>query len=187
MFAMFGLQALLTAGLCLSGLSLAAPTDTNCTREFLEAAVNDLLTAQTTGSSAAIKALSSSVTYTQNDKAGTISTGILASPLKIDHNRTEYDTTACATYSELIVADKAKPYVIGTQMRFSGGSITKVQTLVTTTGDWLFNVTGTLYWSSKEDVRAIKFLETPKIACAEAFSILMLCFYTFESCFRIKC
>ncbi|KAE9376494.1 hypothetical protein N431DRAFT_331581 [Stipitochalara longipes BDJ] len=148
---MFGLQLLLAAGLSLSSLTLAAPTDANCTRESLEAAVADLITAQTTGSSAAIKALSPSVTYTQNDKAGTISAGILASPLKIDHNRSEYDTTACATYSELIVADKAKPYVIGTQMRFTGNQITKVQTLVTTTGDWLFNVTGTLYWASKEN------------------------------------
>jgi hypothetical protein len=157
---MFGLQIFLAAGLSLSSLCLAAPTDAACTREDLEAAVNDLLTAQTIGSSAAIKALSSSVTYTQNDKAGTISTGILATPLKIDHNRSEYDTTACATYSELIVADKAKPYVIGTQMRFTGGSITKVQTLVTTTGDWLFNVTGTLYWSSRENVRENQFLKT---------------------------
>jgi hypothetical protein len=150
---MFGLHFLLAVGLSLSSLTLGAPTDANCTRESLEAAVADLLTAQTTGSSAAIKALSPSVTYTQNDKAaGTISAGILASPLKIDPNRSEYDTTACATYSELIVADKAKPYVIGTQMRFTGDQITKVQTLVTTTGDWLFNVTGTLYWSSRENV-----------------------------------
>jgi hypothetical protein len=72
---MVGLQMLLAAGLYLSSLSLAAPTDAACKREDLEAAVNDLITAQTTNSSAAIKALSSSVTYTQNDKAGTISNG----------------------------------------------------------------------------------------------------------------
>jgi len=44
----------------------------------------------------------------------------------------------------------SKPYVIGTQMRFNGDTISKMQTLVTTTGDWLFNVTGTLYWASRE-------------------------------------
>jgi hypothetical protein len=152
---MFGLQLLLAAGLSFGGFTLAAPTDANCTREFLQDAVNDYITAQTTGSSAAIKALSSSVTYTQNDKAGTITSGILATPLKIDHNRSEYDTTACATYTELIITNKAKPYVIGTQMHFTGGSISKVQSLVTTTGDWLFNVTGTLYWASKENVSII--------------------------------
>lgn len=149
---MFGLRILLAAGLSLSGLCLADTTDSGCTRDSLQAAVADLLTAQTTGSSAAIKALSPSVTYTQNDKAGSISTGILAQALHIDHNRSEYDTTACATYTEMIVADKAKPYVIGTQMRFTNGSITKVQTLATTTGDWLFNATGTLYYSSRENV-----------------------------------
>jgi hypothetical protein len=111
---MVGLQMLLAAGLYLSSLSLAAPTDAACKREDLEAAVNDLLTAQTTGSSAVIKALSSNSLTLKTTKQEQSATGILATPLKIDHNRSEYDTTACATYSELIVADKAKPYVIGT-------------------------------------------------------------------------
>jgi hypothetical protein len=149
---MFGIKVLLAAA-----LSLTASTDAACTRESLEAQRLD----QRPGSSAAIKALSSSVTYTQNDKTGTISMGVLATPLKIGHNRSEYDTTACAMYSEFIVADKAKPYVIGTQMRFTGRSIMKVQTLVLTTGYWLFNVTRTLYWASNENVGADDFVRNP--------------------------
>ena len=164
---MFGLQLLLAVGLSFSCLAPAAPmAGSNCTLESLKDAVNDYISAQTTGLSTAIKALSSSVTYTQNDKAGAISTGILATPLKIDHNRSTIDTTAYATYTELIITNKAKPYVIGTQMRFKGGSITKVQSLVTTIRDWQLNVTGTVYLASKENVRTqFYLLEIPPNCC----------------------
>jgi hypothetical protein len=53
-------------------------------------------------------------------------------------------------FSRLIIASSNKPYVIGTQMRFTGDTISKIQTIVTTTVDWLFNVTRTLYWASRE-------------------------------------
>ncbi|RDL37668.1 Uncharacterized protein BP5553_05101 [Venustampulla echinocandica] len=150
----------------LAGLTaLAAEATAECSREMLQAATASLIAAQTAGSSSGITALSDTVTYTQNAKAATISTGILSQALKIDHNRSSYDTTQCATYTELIVTDTAKPYVIGTQMHFTDSKITKVETLVTTTGDWLFNAKNTLKWaiteswaeipSDKRDSRAV--------------------------------
>ncbi|RYC56000.1 hypothetical protein CHU98_g10204, partial [Xylaria longipes] len=77
--------------------------------------------------------------------------GILATPVKLDFNRSLHDTVQCATYTEMVSATGAHPYVIGTQMHLTpDGGIVNVSSLVTDTGDWLFNATGTLYWASRE-------------------------------------
>ncbi|KAJ9145426.1 hypothetical protein NKR23_g5313 [Pleurostoma richardsiae] len=133
-----------------SSTALAA----NCTRESLKTATDAYIAAQAGGKPAAWTALSSTTNYTENYKATSITSSILSQPLTLAHNRSSYDTTQCATYTELIVTDAAHPYVIGTQMRFSpdgGGAATSIETLVTDRGDWLFNATGTYYWASRED------------------------------------
>lgn len=138
------------AALSLSGLPLAAPTAT-CTREQLQAAADSYIAAQIAGSSTGMTALDASVVYVENDKSVTTKTGILGTALKIDHNRTSLDTTQCATFTELIVASSSAPHIIGMQMRLTDGKITKMNSIVTKTGDWLFNATGTLNYASKED------------------------------------
>ncbi|TVY83842.1 hypothetical protein LSUE1_G001628 [Lachnellula suecica] len=148
--ALIMLSQILRTLLAVSAVAAAPVAEADCDLATLQGAVANYLTAQTSGSSSALTGLASSTTYTQNDKTADVKAGILSSALQITHNRSSYDTTQCATYTELIVASSAKPYVIGTQMRFTGSSITKMQSLVTTTGDWLFNATGTLYWASKE-------------------------------------
>ncbi|KAI8626289.1 hypothetical protein F5Y19DRAFT_488343 [Xylariaceae sp. FL1651] len=122
-----------------------------CTREMLVNATNSLLAAQTAGSLSAMGALDG-VAYLEQFKKADITKGILATPLKLDFNRSLHDTTACATYTEMIAAGGAHPYVLGTQMRFAPatGKLANVSTLVTDKGDWLFNATGTLYWASRE-------------------------------------
>lgn len=137
----------------------AIPTAlTACDRATLQNVTNSYIAAQTSGSLAPISSLINGTDYRENSKAATISSGILSQALKIDHNRTTLDTTQCASYSELIVANSAHPYVIGTQLYLSnttttpeGPLISKIDTLVTDQGDWLFNATGTLYWASRED------------------------------------
>ncbi|EHL00697.1 hypothetical protein M7I_3327 [Glarea lozoyensis 74030] len=91
--------------------------------------------------------------YTENEINKTITTGIFSHALKIAHNRSSFDTTQCATYTEIIVTDSAHPYVIGTQMRFdsSNTSLSKIETIVTETGDWLFNAANTLKYAASED------------------------------------
>ncbi|KAI0160045.1 hypothetical protein GGR52DRAFT_175832 [Hypoxylon sp. FL1284] len=79
-----------------------------------------------------------------------MTTGVLSHPLNIAFNRSLLDTTACATYTEIVVTDASHPYVIGTQMRFADGKIANISSLVTDRGDWLFNATGTYYWASRE-------------------------------------
>ncbi len=133
--------------LLLGATALAA----DCTRESLKAGTDALLAAQTAGDPSLLKPLSDSLAYSENFKTASVKTGVLTQALKIDHSRSSLDTTQCATFTEIIVSTGAKPQVIGVQMRWTGSSIAKIETLVTAQGDWLFNVTGTLYWASRED------------------------------------
>ncbi|KAI1097265.1 hypothetical protein F4804DRAFT_351887 [Jackrogersella minutella] len=130
---------------------LATQAAAQCTREELIAATNSLLDAQTAGTPDTVAPLADTVTYLESFKTADISTGILSHPLKIDFNRSLYDTTVCGTYTEIIVTDPSHPYVLGTQMRWEGGKIANISTLVTDQGDWLFNATGTFYWASREN------------------------------------
>lgn len=95
-------------------------------------------------------ALASNVSYLENDATTDIKTGVLSQPITIDFNRSLYDTTQCATFTELSAATNKKPYVIHTRMLFTDDKITNIQSVVTTTGDWAFNATGQLYWNKQE-------------------------------------
>ncbi|KAM7186476.1 hypothetical protein V8F33_011799 [Rhypophila sp. PSN 637] len=137
-----------TTALALASATIAAPTVT-CDREFLKAQTAAYISAQVAGKPDVLKA-SSSVTYTQNFKAASLATGILSTPLKIDYNRSTYDTTQCASFSELITTQPGNNHVIGTQMRFTDGTLSKMETIVTSTGDWFFNPANTLKYAQQE-------------------------------------
>jgi hypothetical protein len=70
--------------------------------------------------------------------------------MKIDHHRSLFDTATCQTFTEVIVTNKEKPYVLGTRLRVNGDKIAEVEILWTTTGYWLFNADAYLKWSSSE-------------------------------------
>ena len=131
--------------------TLAAQASAECAKSTLRAITADLLSAQTAGTSS-FASLGTSVIYTENRKNVDIKTGILSQPLKIDHNRSQHDVAQCAAFSEFIVTNSAKPYVIATQLRVDNttNKISQIDSIITTKGDWLFNVTGTLYWASRE-------------------------------------
>lgn len=135
---------------------LGAPTapSATCDRDFLKTQAASYVAAQKSGTPSLLLAnsSSSSITYTQNFKTASLTTGILSTPLRIDHNRSTYDTTQCATYTELITTEPNKQHVIGTQLRFSLDtlSLTKIETIVTSKGDWLFDPSSTLKYSSQE-------------------------------------
>jgi len=139
------LQYILTAG-----LALAATASAECSRAMLKEATDRYVAAQIAGSSASLTAVATNVTYTENELPANIKTGILAQPLKIDHNRSIHDTTLCGTFTELIVLNPAHPYVIGTRMLFTNNKISLIESIVTDKGDWAFNATGTYYWNSME-------------------------------------
>ncbi|KAH8892477.1 hypothetical protein GQ53DRAFT_614601, partial [Thozetella sp. PMI_491] len=123
-----------------------------CTREALKAFSDTYITAQANGwPDSLLSTAASNFTYIENTITKNIKDGVLATPLKIDHNRTSLDTTQCATYTELIATDPKHPHVIGTQMRFKDGKLVKIESLVSEQGDWAFNATGTLYYAARED------------------------------------
>ncbi|KAI0397024.1 hypothetical protein F5Y17DRAFT_28809 [Xylariaceae sp. FL0594] len=151
----------------LAAISLSATGAAQCARETLIAETEKLLAAQTAGkpetllSGTAGGSSSNKIGYLEQFKTADVRKGILATPLHLDFNRSLIDTTACATYTEMIAAGatNAHPYVIGTQMRFLGAgrnvTLANVSSLVTDQGDWLFNATGTLFWASREKWDAI--------------------------------
>lgn len=146
---------LLAASLATTLAAPAAPA-IECTRASLKALTDSYLAAQTAGQGFAPTSsfgmlAAPTLEYTEQFKAMDVSKAILATPLKIDFNRSLLDTTQCATYTEVIVTDPSHPYVIGTQMRLGAdGKVAKMESLVTDKGDWLFNATGTYYWASRE-------------------------------------
>jgi hypothetical protein len=133
---------------------LTASTTAHCTRPGLIEAVDSYLLAQTTGQIAPFTTRFDNSTwlgYFENSLKLNTSSGILTTPLTITYNRSIYDTTACATFTEVIVNTTTAPYVIGTQLRFANHKINKVDTIVTKPGDWLFNVTGYAHYSPREN------------------------------------
>jgi hypothetical protein len=131
--------------------AFVAQTSAECTKATLRAITADLLTAQTAGTSS-FSSLGTTVAYTENRKKVDIKGGILSQALKIDHNRSQHDVVQCAAFSEFIVTNSAKPYVIATQLRVDNttNKVSQIDSIITTKGDWLFNVTGTQYWASRE-------------------------------------
>ncbi|KAI0205294.1 hypothetical protein F4808DRAFT_280064 [Astrocystis sublimbata] len=130
---------------------LSATASAQCDRETLVEATDKLLAAQTAGSLESLGDLDG-VGYLEQFKTADIAKGILTTAVKLDFNRSLHDTVQCATYTEMVSATGAHPYVIGTQMHLTpDGKVTNLSSLITDTGDWLFNATGTLYWASREE------------------------------------
>ncbi|KAI1639509.1 hypothetical protein F4809DRAFT_648574 [Biscogniauxia mediterranea] len=132
-------------------LWLAAGAAAQCSREMLKNATDQYVAAQTSGSRGALTYLASNVTYTENEQAVDIGSGVLSRAIRPDHARSVHDTERCATFTELVAATGTEhPYVIGTRMVFAGERVASVESIVTDAGDWLFNATGYLYWGARE-------------------------------------
>src|SRR6478609_4645656 len=110
----------------------------SCVRGGLQYAVNLYLAAQAKGDLSALP-LANGVGYQENMQAADIKTGFLSKPLVIDKNTSLLDTATCQTFTEIIVTNKAEPYVAGVRMRVNHDKIAEVEVLWTTTGYWLFN------------------------------------------------
>jgi hypothetical protein len=126
----------------------------SCTREGLEATADVYLAAQTKGDISGLP-LGKGLGYVENFKSMDINEGLIHKAMKIDHHRTLLDTATCQTYTEMIVTDKASPYVLGTRLRVNHGLIAEIEILWTTTGYWLFDPDNYLKYSSSENWGAI--------------------------------
>ncbi len=148
------MKRLTLVGLCLALGAFLTPAlshaEVSCTRGGLQEAVNLYLAAQTKGDLSGLP-LAMGIGYWENAAPADIKTGFIMKPLKIDHQRSLLDTTTCQSFTEVIVTDKAAPYVFGTRLRVNHDKIAEIEILWTTTGYWLFNADSYLKHSSEEN------------------------------------
>lgn len=133
----------------------AAQAAPMCTRAGLQAAVDSYVAAQKAGDVSKI-ALAEKVTFRENMSDVGKADGLWNTGLPIALSRSILDATRCKTFTEIIVTDGGHPYVIGTRLYVDKGKVTRVESLVTDKGDWLFNATAYLKYSSAEDWSAPK-------------------------------
>ena len=137
----------------LSG-ALVVPTlghaQISCTRVGLQHAVDLYIAAQTKGDTSALP-LAKGLGYMENAAPADIDTGLIKKPMKIDHQRSLFDTATCQTFTEVIVTDKDAPYVLGARLRVNHDKIAEIEIIWTTTGYWGFNADAYLKYSSSEN------------------------------------
>jgi hypothetical protein len=121
----------------------------SCARGGLQRAVDLYIAAQTKGDTSGLP-LAQGLGYFENAAVADIDNGLIRKALKIDHHRSLLDTATCQTFTEVIVTDKANPYVLGTRLRVNHDKIAEIEIVWTTTGYWLFNADNYLKYSSTE-------------------------------------
>jgi len=122
----------------------------SCTRQSLQVAVDSYLAAQRAGDRRMMR-LAEKATYLENMSAVAADKGLWNTALPIALSRSFLDEVRCRTFSEVIVTKASPQYVIGTRLSVDNGKITRIDSLVSKKGDWLFNANAYLKYSSKED------------------------------------
>lgn len=131
-------RALLKVSLVLAWMPCATTARAECSRQTLQKLTDTYVKAQSAGKPAMLR-LAKGGFYAENDRAMGIGTGVLAAPLKVDFTRSFHDTTQCATFTELVAATNPHPYVIHTRIEATrDGKVSKMESVVTDAGDWMF-------------------------------------------------
>jgi hypothetical protein len=121
----------------------------NCSREGLQRAIDLYIAAQTTGDTAGLP-MATGMGYMENVAPFNINTGIIKTPMKIDFHRSLIDTSSCQTFTEVIVTNKEKPYVMATRLRVNHEKLAEIEIIWSTTGYWLFDADAYMRYSSAE-------------------------------------
>ncbi len=127
-----------------------APPPPVCTRASLQTAVDSYLAAQKAGDRSKM-VFAEKATYLENMSEVAGDKGLWNTALPIALSRSFLDKDRCRTFSEVIVTEGGHSYVIGTRLSVDDGRITKIDSLVTDKGDWLFNANNYLKYSKAED------------------------------------
>ncbi|MEO6152119.1 MAG: hypothetical protein ABIT09_07055 [Croceibacterium sp.] len=130
-----------------------------CSRERLKEIADQYRAAQASGSVIMnMKPMGEWVNYYENyDLSSMTFGGVIASPQKVDWDRSFYDTVACQVFVESIITDAKHPYVLATMIRGTGspgsppGTISGFDVIVTDKDDWLFDAGRTLYYAQRQD------------------------------------
>ncbi len=141
------LTAIVLAGMLLA--PSAGFAQISCTREGLQRTADLYVAAQTKGDTSGLP-LAIGLGYFENHAPADINSGVIKTAMQIDHHRSLLDPSTCQTFTEVIVTNKEKPYVLGTRVRVNRDKIAEIEILWTTTGYWLFNADAYLKWSSTE-------------------------------------
>ena len=137
--------------LVLAGTAFATNAQAQCSRETLQKIADTYVTAQKDGK-AALLPLAKGASYAENNRVMDIRQGVLAGALKVDFTRSFHDTTQCATFTELVAATDPHPYVIHTRIEATkGGKVSKMESVVTDAGDWVFGATEHLAVTRSQD------------------------------------
>lgn len=135
----------------LAGAAIAANARAECTRAMLQDLADTYVEAQSTGD-ATVLPLAAGSYYGENDVAMDIADGVLREALTVDFTRSFHDTTQCATFTELVAATHAHPYVIHTRMEATEeGEVTTMESVVTDEGDWVFGAEPYLNFTLNEN------------------------------------
>ena len=144
------LGAALACGFLLSAAPAYAQFGGACSETELNIAADRYLEAQSKGDPTPIP-LGTWVTYNEQMDLGTMSTGVISKPLKVDFSRRLVDPLSCQVYLEVVVTDPSHPYVLGVTLTSRGGQVGTIDMVATDKGDWLFNAQRTMDYSKAED------------------------------------
>jgi hypothetical protein len=139
-----------SAGSVTGGSGGSPPGSGACTRETLDAAAESYVAAIVAGDSTKMM-LASGATNIENKMTVAIGEGILKTALPVAFHRNLLDVEQCETFSEIIITEGGHPYVLGSNLKLTGGAISAIDVLVTDEGDWLFDAAGYLSHSKAED------------------------------------
>jgi hypothetical protein len=129
---------------------VAVPDKPSCTRAELNAATDAYVAAQKNGDVSALP-LDAKAHYLENMQTVDKAKGLWNTKLPVADAISFHDPVRCKTFTQIIVNEGGKPYVIGTRLYLDKGKILKVDSLVTHPGDWLFNANAYLKYSTKEE------------------------------------
>ncbi len=151
------------AAAALTAVAIATPAyaqgGPGCSRELLQEKADQYRAAQADGRAIMhIRPMGEWVNYYENFELSSMSFGgVIATPQKVDWDRSFYDTVTCSVYIESIITNPEHPYVLATVLRASGGpgsgpgTVSGLDVIVAEKDDWLFDASKTLYYAQRED------------------------------------
>jgi hypothetical protein len=148
--AIFILFAATTAVRAQSIPAQSSQAQPSCTRTELQAAVDTYVAAQRSGDPSKMK-FAADAKFIENMSDIDKTKGLWNTALPIALSRSFLDSTRCRTFSEVIVTEGNHQYVIGTRLYVDKAKVTRIDSLVTDKGDWLFNANAYLKYAKAED------------------------------------
>jgi hypothetical protein len=150
-----------TIMLCCVFFIQAENATAGCTRASLQAAAESYIAAQQAGDVSKMSLMSPLIKFMENFKEITKEQALFNTALPVAFHRNFLDADTCQTFTEAVITEGGKPYVLGTRLKVDSGKITEVNTIVTKEGDWLFNAANYLKYSSAEDWKALPQKDRP--------------------------